>query len=536
MKIKKINFKKYKILEDISIELEDKENHNIFPFISINGGGKSSLLQLVFVFLHCTFRENRQKYLKNFLKDFDLTGNFTSLVSFELEYNGETFTIEFIHHKNGYNNLNFNAIITEAQIHDRKRKNSSLYEDLNLLNQLENDFVQANIPASLVYRELRKFIDRQQDNQLMEMTRKDVEAAIKMIRRNIEKDVDDENELNELLLKAKTEKNNLLASLEEKGLRYAFHFNGNKNILLYKSTVSDEILKDFSDKLYLSTPITQVLHFLDDDKVSHLFKSQKYIYSSYENTVRECQHDLTGFFTYDFSTIELILEAFKKARDEDFRIAIETGEYGNQIKNTRAELGSMFSGKSIFVDKDLKGVSFKVNGSNRKLNPKDLSHGELKKLSIYIWLKAIVPDHSIILMDEVDMGLHPIWQQELYEDLQTWSKGSQFLLATHSPQLISRSFYKNLVVFKPTASGSSAEQFNEAPLESDLNTIVKTVMGGDYLPKELRELRKQYRSLFEQGKLDTEGAKKIKDMILMYESENSSFFQDIKFQQQFIRK
>ena len=100
----------------------------------------------------------------------------------------------------------------------------------------------------------------------------------------------------------------------------------------------------------------------------------------------------------------------------------------------------------------------------------------------------------------------------------------------HSPQIIGKSYYKNLVVLKRIDTGATAEQFTEAPLESDLNTIVKTIMGGEYIPKELAELRKKYRMLFEKDALETEEAKKIKAQLLEYESENSSFFQDIKFQ------
>jgi lysozyme family protein len=55
-------------------------------------------------------------------------------------------------------------------------------------------------------------------------------------------------------------------------------------------------------------------------------------------------------------------------------------------------------------------------------------------------------------------------------------------------------------------------------------------MGGEYLPKALIELRKEYRKLFKKNQLESKKAKEIKDEILNFESENSSFFQDIKFE------
>ena len=228
------------------------------------------------------------------------------------------------------------------------------------------------------------------------------------------------------------------------------------------------------------------------------------------------------------------MDEFKKARDEDFQKALDTGgAYGSEIKKTIEEFSILFSGKTITVDKNFKSVSFKTTGSGMVLNPKDLSHGELKKLSIFIWLKAKILNNSVILMDEVDSGLHPTWQYDIPTDLQKWSVGSQFILATHSPQIISNAYYKNLIILNPASdktNKTTVKQFAEAPLDSDLNTIVKTIMGGEYIPKELGELRKKYREYFDKNEINSKEAKKIKEKMLEYESENSSFFQEINFE------
>lgn len=47
-----------------------------------------------------------------------------------------------------------------------------------------------------------------------------------------------------------------------------------------------------------------------------------------------------------------------------------------------------------------------------------MSHGELKRLSLYMWLKFNKIENSIVLMDEVEIGLHPDWQYEIVNDLQ----------------------------------------------------------------------------------------------------------------------
>jgi len=535
MFIKKVEIEKYKVLENISINFEEKQNHNVFPVISINGGGKSTLLQFIFTFLHCSFVENRQKYLKTLLEYYKEPKNkneLNKIVSFELEHEKKTIKIDYFHCKNDYKKLNFNSIIELKELKDRKEKVYQSFKDIELLNNLENDIKKSNIPSQLVWRELERFVT---NNKEIELLRRNETAFqlnfIDKTRKRIENTIISDDELNTLIIKAETEKNRLVDELQKSDLQYAFHFNKNSDVLLFKSNVNVELLSQISNRIYLASPNTQVLQFLEDEQLSSLFKNEKYIYSSYEHSLRKCQEDLQGLFTYDFSTINLIIEALAKAKNDDFKILLETDAYGDRVKATLKEFSNLLTGKSITIDdNNLNVVKFKTSNSKIALTPKDLSHGELKKLSIYIWLKAKTNNNSIILMDEVDMGLHPIWQYELYSDLQNWSIGNQFILATHSPQIISNAHYRNLVVIKHTETGATSEQFNQAPLESDLNTIVKTIMGGDYIPKELSVLRKKYRKLFENNKLETKEAKEIKEKILAYESENSSFFQDIKFQ------
>jgi len=503
--------------------------------ISINGGGKSTLLQFIFTFLHCSFVENRQKYLKTLLEYYKEPKNkneLNKIVSFELEHEKKTIKIDYFHCKNDYKKLNFNSIIELKELKDRKEKVYQSFKDIELLNNLENDIKKSNIPSQLVWRELERFVT---NNKEIELLRRNETAFqlnfIDKTRKRIENTIISDDELNTLIIKAETEKNRLVDELQKSDLQYAFHFNKNSDVLLFKSNVNVELLSQISNRIYLASPNTQVLQFLEDEQLSSLFKNEKYIYSSYEHSLRKCQEDLQGLFTYDFSTINLIIEALAKAKNDDFKILLETDAYGDRVKATLKEFSNLLTGKSITIDdNNLNVVKFKTSNSKIALTPKDLSHGELKKLSIYIWLKAKTNNNSIILMDEVDMGLHPIWQYELYSDLQNWSIGNQFILATHSPQIISNAHYRNLVVIKHTETGATSEQFNQAPLESDLNTIVKTIMGGDYIPKELSVLRKKYRKLFENNKLETKEAKEIKEKILAYESENSSFFQDIKFQ------
>jgi len=141
----------------------------------------------------------------------------------------------------------------------------------------------------------------------------------------------------------------------------------------------------------------------------------------------------------------------------------------------------------------------------------------------------MVKKDAIVLMDEVDIALHPSWQYELVNDLTQWSKGSQFLLATHSPQILSSTYYKNLILLDKKDNLVNVKQLKEPPLDRDVNIMLKNIMGADYFPKKLKALHEKYRELFNDGDSESKEAKALKLQILEYESENSSFFQGIAF-------
>ena len=43
---------------------------------------------------------------------------------------------------------------------------------------------------------------------------------------------------------------------------------------------------------------------------------------------------------------------------------------------------------------------------------------------------------AIALIDEVDLHLHPAWQQRVLDDLLRTFPNTQFIVSTHSPQVL----------------------------------------------------------------------------------------------------
>ena len=158
-----------------------------------------------------------------------------------------------------------------------------------------------------------------------------------------------------------------------------------------------------------------------------------------------------------------------------------------------------------------------------------LSSGEKQLYAKVILLKMLEPENSIILIDEPDLTLHPKWQAEIMRLYSKIGKNNQFIITTHSPFIIAQTSYKNLIFLENKNGKIEANRLLEAPLDSDINTILKTTMSANYISKQQEFLHNKYRKLVKDGKEDSADAKETKKEILKLESFNSSFFQDLFF-------
>lgn len=111
--------------------------------------------------------------------------------------------------------------------------------------------------------------------------------------------------------------------------------------------------------------------------------------------------------------------------------------------------------KLRFINGD--GVEFGVNG---------LSDGEKQLLIKVFPLFMGGMEGRVILMDEPDSSLHPSWQRYLLPILRRCAEENdcQFFLATHSPQIISSAYRKEIRILIRDANGYiRAEHCEEGP-------------------------------------------------------------------------
>ena len=106
---------------------------------------------------------------------------------------------------------------------------------------------------------------------------------------------------------------------------------------------------------------------------------------------------------------------------------------------------------------------------------------------------------GIILIDEVDLHLHPRWQQRIIGDLQAVFPQVQFIVSTHAPAVISSVRQDNLRIL------SGEKQSSTVPAEvygKDANSILTGVMDASPRPAEIQSLFGRFYQAIDSGELE----------------------------------
>ncbi|WP_293338661.1 AAA family ATPase [Microcoleus sp. CAWBG58] len=365
MHLLRVQVPDFRGLKNIDITFEKDFSPKIFPLGSQNGGGKSTLLQLIFVLLHCSVDEDKKPFLQNMLHDFKISEEEDKriLAIIDIWDGEEIINLEFFCKKVSF----LEHIIGDSE------------EELDFLDchAIDEDINPETILDIGGISKLKKRFSY--DGKIVVFTR----------------------------------------------LQCCFN---NKD--MGKSKL---FLDNISSKIFLAAPSTQVFLFLPQDSRKLLFKNLTNG-DNYYSILESVKDKLPCLFTYDFLAVELLVKSFKYAVECDFRAMIKTGSYGNSYQTLINDLNLLLGNKKINVNEDFSGVNFHLdnNGETIELYPEDLSHGELKRLSIYIWLKSRNIEDAIVLMDEVEIAFHPDWQYQIISDLKEWAPSNQYILATHS--------------------------------------------------------------------------------------------------------
>ncbi|MFN6817376.1 AAA family ATPase, partial [Proteus mirabilis] len=112
--------------------------------------------------------------------------------------------------------------------------------------------------------------------------------------------------------------------------------------------------------------------------------------------------------------------------------------------------------------------------------------------------------YGIVVIDEIELHLHPKWQQNVVNALLKSFKNVQLVITTHSPQVLSTIDKKNIRMFVKNDQGemrSVSPTFQTKGVKSA--DVMARIMGADSIPdvKEARDVD-EFSQLLSEGKKD----------------------------------
>lgn len=137
----------------------------------------------------------------------------------------------------------------------------------------------------------------------------------------------------------------------------------------------------------------------------------------------------------------------------------------------------------------------------------DIAH-RAARLNPHLQERAAVETAGIVLVDEVEMHLHPEWQQVVLRSLQAAFPLVQFIVTTDSPQVLTTVSKENIRVLNQDKNGQwTAEPPKHSPLARSAGDALAYVMDVDPQPKlDILDKVHEYEQLVKAGKKVSEEA------------------------------
>jgi predicted ATP-binding protein involved in virulence len=109
---------------------------------------------------------------------------------------------------------------------------------------------------------------------------------------------------------------------------------------------------------------------------------------------------------------------------------------------------------------------------------------------------------GVVLIDEIELHLHPQWQRAIIPALTRTFPNCQFIVTTHSPQVISQVKPESIYILERTDEGIVAMR-PESSYGRDSNRILEDLMDTPERPQKIKEKLLKLFRLIAKGELDS---------------------------------
>ena len=209
---------------------------------------------------------------------------------------------------------------------------------------------------------------------------------------------------------------------------------------------------------------------------------------------------------------ELMLSWFEKMTLKDLQNQQKTGHINKilQLETVEQAICQCFKSISgydeaeIFFDLETYRIMMEYAGNNGKkyrfaLN--ELSDGYKNTLSMIgvCHRKILAETPGIILIDEIDLHLHPQWQQTIAKDLRTIFPKVQFIITSHAPAVIHSIEKENIRIL----DGKKVYMPTEQTYGRDVNSILREVMQVGERPEKIQHLLSAFYGAIDDEKVES---------------------------------
>ncbi len=120
----------------------------------------------------------------------------------------------------------------------------------------------------------------------------------------------------------------------------------------------------------------------------------------------------------------------------------------------------------------------------------------------------------VVLIDEIELHLHPAWQQRILADLIRTFPNAQFVLSTHSPQVLTTVHPKHIVELAVEEGRVVAGPPSAPTYGAEAGAVLAGVMGVEKRPpNEFSEGLRRYMRLVSDDQGETQEARKLRDRL-----------------------
>lgn len=205
------------------------------------------------------------------------------------------------------------------------------------------------------------------------------------------------------------------------------------------------------------------------------------------------------------STIDFrnLFKWFRNQEDIENQVRVrENPDYKDKsLTAVKKAMLTMLDGfEDIHIDRKPLAMKVKKNGKYLKIN--QLSDGEKCTIALFgdlarrmalanPQMENPLEGSGVVLIDELDLHMHPSWQRKVLRVLRETFPNIQFIITTHSPQILGEgdNLFNLFYLYRDEKNETVELKIYKSFMGWDANMILEDVMNTTSLNREVKEMR-----------------------------------------------